>query len=229
MRELTQPASVHWVDGSEEENDALFAQMHAIPARCSSSTRRLWPGCYYARSDAERRRPRRAAHVRLLALEGRGRADQQLGEPVRDAAQAARSSSTAAMAGPDDVRAAVQHGARRLADVADRRAAHRLALRRRQHADHGAHRPAGARGDRPRRASASCRACTASARRSRPAQRTCPGRATTTSTSSTSRRRARSGRTDRATAATRCSARSASACASPRTSRATRAGWPSTC
>ena len=57
-----------------------------------------------------------------------------------------------------------------------------------------------------------------------------PGPATpTTSTSSTSPRRARSGRSAPATAATRCSARSASPCASPRSWRATRAGWPSTC
>ena len=36
----------------------------------------------------ERRRPRRAAHVRLLALGGCRRPDEQLGEPVRDAAEA---------------------------------------------------------------------------------------------------------------------------------------------
>ena len=39
--------------------------------------------------------------------------------------------------------------------------------------------------DRPRQSSASCRACTASARRSRRGRRTCPGRATRRSTSST--------------------------------------------
>ena len=52
------------------------------------------------------------------------------------------------MRGPHHVRAAVQHGPDRLADVADRRAAHRFAVRRRQHAHHGAHRHAGVRGDR---------------------------------------------------------------------------------
>ncbi len=55
------------------------------------------------------------------------------------------------------------------------------------------------------------------ARRSPPAKRTSPGRATrSTSTSFTFPRRARSGRSARATAAMRCSARSASRCGSPR-------------
>jgi phosphoenolpyruvate carboxykinase (GTP) len=51
VAKLTKPAAIHWVDGSQEENDALCAEM------CESGTLiklnpELWPGCYYARSDA---------------------------------------------------------------------------------------------------------------------------------------------------------------------------------
>ena len=61
-------------------------------------------------------------------------------------------------------------------------------------------------------------------------RRTCPGRAMrSASTSCTSPRTARSGPTGPATEATRCWARSATPCASRPPSRATRAGWPSTC
>ena len=47
---LTKPAAIHWVDGSQEENDLLCTQM------CESGTlvklnQELWPGCYYARSN----------------------------------------------------------------------------------------------------------------------------------------------------------------------------------
>ena len=176
----------------------------------------------------QRRRPRRRPHLHLLALEGRRRPHQQLGRPLRDAQQA-QAALPRLHARAHHVRPALSHGPGRLAHVADRRAAHRLRLRRRQHAHHGPHRrcPSSPRSTRTR--SASCPACTPSARRSRPASRTSPGPATTRSTSSTSPRPARSGPTAPATAATRCSARSASPCASPPTSPATRAGWPSTC
>ena len=176
----------------------------------------------------ERRGPRRGPHLHLLALQGGGRADQQLGQPLRDAAQA-EGAVQRLHARPHDVRAAVQHGPGRLAHVADRRAADRLALRRGQHADHGAHRRAPSSPRSTRTRSASCPACTRSACRWRRARRTCRGRATRRSTSSISPRPARSGASARATAATRCWARNASPCASPRTWRATRAGWPSTC
>src|SRR5213082_1054575 len=51
MANLTKPEAIHWVDGSVEEDEALKGQM------VESSTfiklnEKLWPGCYYARSDA---------------------------------------------------------------------------------------------------------------------------------------------------------------------------------
>ena len=50
MAELAKPASIHWVDGSQEENEALIEQMvaHGTLTRLNQE---LWPGCYYARSD----------------------------------------------------------------------------------------------------------------------------------------------------------------------------------
>ncbi len=51
MARLTEPAAIHWVDGSQEENDALCAQMVA-GGTFIKLNEELWPGCYYARSDA---------------------------------------------------------------------------------------------------------------------------------------------------------------------------------
>jgi phosphoenolpyruvate carboxykinase (GTP) len=51
MALLTQPARIHWVDGSEEENEALCAEMVASGTFIKLNEE-LWPGCYYARSDA---------------------------------------------------------------------------------------------------------------------------------------------------------------------------------
>ena len=50
MAELTRPAAVHWVDGSQEEYDALCAQM-VESGTFVKLNEDLWPGCYYARSD----------------------------------------------------------------------------------------------------------------------------------------------------------------------------------
>src|SRR5260370_34535707 len=49
MAELTRPAQIHWVDGSQEEYDQLCEEM------VSSGTlirlnQKLWPGCFLARS-----------------------------------------------------------------------------------------------------------------------------------------------------------------------------------
>jgi phosphoenolpyruvate carboxykinase (GTP) len=51
MRNLTRPAAVHWVDGSKEEYERLCALM--VKKRTMVKLNEdLWPGCYYARSDA---------------------------------------------------------------------------------------------------------------------------------------------------------------------------------
>jgi phosphoenolpyruvate carboxykinase (GTP) len=51
MRALTRPAAVHWVDGSQEEYEALCAQMVKAGTLKALNPER-WPGCYLARSDA---------------------------------------------------------------------------------------------------------------------------------------------------------------------------------
>jgi phosphoenolpyruvate carboxykinase (GTP) len=51
MAELTRPDSIHWVDGSQEEYEALCAQMVGSGTFIKLNEE-LWPGCYYARSDA---------------------------------------------------------------------------------------------------------------------------------------------------------------------------------
>src|SRR6202030_1161491 len=50
MVTLTQPDAVHWVDGSEAENDALCQQM-VEGGTFIKLNEELWPGCYYAKSD----------------------------------------------------------------------------------------------------------------------------------------------------------------------------------
>ena len=51
MADLCKPAAIHWVDGSQEESDALSAQLVANGTFVKLNEK-LWPGCYYARSDA---------------------------------------------------------------------------------------------------------------------------------------------------------------------------------
>ena len=51
MAALTKPNAVHWVDGSQEEDEALKAQM-VESGTFIKLNEELWPNCYYARSDA---------------------------------------------------------------------------------------------------------------------------------------------------------------------------------
>jgi phosphoenolpyruvate carboxykinase (GTP) len=50
IAQLTKPATIHWVDGSQEENDTLSAQLVAAGTYIKLNEK-LWPGCYYAKSD----------------------------------------------------------------------------------------------------------------------------------------------------------------------------------
>ncbi len=48
---LTKPAAIHWVDGSQEEYDFLCTKL-VEGGTFVKLNQDLWPGCYYARSDA---------------------------------------------------------------------------------------------------------------------------------------------------------------------------------
>lgn len=51
MAELCEPDSIYWVDGSKAEYDRLCAQM-VEQGTFLKLDKKLWPGCYYARTDA---------------------------------------------------------------------------------------------------------------------------------------------------------------------------------
>jgi phosphoenolpyruvate carboxykinase (GTP) len=51
MADLVKPEAIHWVDGSKEEYDDLCDQLVAA-GTFTKLNQDLWPGCYYARSDA---------------------------------------------------------------------------------------------------------------------------------------------------------------------------------
>jgi phosphoenolpyruvate carboxykinase (GTP) len=50
MAELTQPAAIHWVDGSQREYNRLCDEM-VTSGTLIRLNQKKWPGCFYARSD----------------------------------------------------------------------------------------------------------------------------------------------------------------------------------
>jgi phosphoenolpyruvate carboxykinase (GTP) len=50
MADLCQPAAIHWIDGSEEENEWLCRQL-VDAGTFTRLSETLWPGCFYARSS----------------------------------------------------------------------------------------------------------------------------------------------------------------------------------
>ena len=72
MFTLTQPDTIHWVDGSEEEYDALCKRM-VEGGTLIMLNEELWPGCYYAKSDpGDVARVEDRTFICSLAREGAG-------------------------------------------------------------------------------------------------------------------------------------------------------------
>ena len=97
MAKLTQPASIHWVDGSQEEYDDLCARM-VEGGTFIKLNEKLWPGCYYARSDAnDVARVEDRTFICSLSKDAAGPTN-NWDNPIRHAPEAEKSSSTAACA-----------------------------------------------------------------------------------------------------------------------------------
>ena len=111
MSELTRPAAIHWVDGSKEEYDELCAQMVASGTFIRLNEK-LWPGCFYARSDAsDVARVEDRTFICSLSKDSAGPTNNW--ENPYEMRKKLKGLFSGLHAGPDDVRAAVQHGSGR--------------------------------------------------------------------------------------------------------------------
>ena len=142
---ILQPDAVEWCDGSEDEWDRL-TQLLVDGGTFEQLNDAKRPNSFLARVRPRRRRPGRRPHVHLLRAGARRRPHQQLAGAGGDEGRAPRAVHRG-HAGPHPVRRAVLDGSARLAHRPRRRRAHRLRLRRHEHADHDPHGPG-----RPRRA-----------------------------------------------------------------------------
>ena len=81
MAELTKPDSIHWVDGSQEENDSAL-RPDGGERDFYQAERGALAGLLLCALRCERCGSRGGPDVHLLAVERQRRADQQLGESV---------------------------------------------------------------------------------------------------------------------------------------------------
>ena len=132
MAELCEPDAVHWCDGSQAEYEQLCRGLVDAGTFVELDPDRR-PGSYSGHDRPERRRPGRGPDLHLLRGGAERRTDQPLDGPGRDAGPAP-TPFPGLDARPDDVRHPVLAWARSARPLADRRRAHRLPVRRRQHA-----------------------------------------------------------------------------------------------
>ena len=122
MANLTKPSAIHWVDGSQEEDEALKAQMVA-GGTFIKLNEELWPGCYYARSDkSDVARVEDRTFICSLSKDAAGPTNNW--EEPYQMRRKLKELFDGSMRGRTMYVLAVQHGTNRLAHVADRRATH---------------------------------------------------------------------------------------------------------
>ena len=90
MAELAKPAAIHWVDGSQEENDLLL-RADGRSRNVHQAERETLARLLLRAIGRERCCPRGRPHVHLFAFQRQRRPDQQLGKSVRDAQEAEES------------------------------------------------------------------------------------------------------------------------------------------
>ena len=121
MADLTRPASIHWVDGSQQEYDALCALLEDR-GTFTRLNQTLWPGCFYARSDSrDVARVEESTYICSLSKDNAGPTN-NWEEPFK-MRRKLKELFPRLHAWPNHVCAALLHGAARLSRLADWRSA----------------------------------------------------------------------------------------------------------